>query len=196
MVLKGFHRFIISLLFIIFLNTSTGLDACPTRNPREQSPLLEMKNVSTGPGMEEIYGEVTAISATEVAIDTGAQKYHLRLASQVQIFCNGLPAVWLALRPVAPEAFFEAKILVNLQNEVVFITGAYWGEICIVKSWRREQDKLFLKLSAADTDDGRTCWRMVESNAKIPRINWLDEDIEIYVLYNFRRNIRAVFFPE
>lgn len=194
MVLTGCHRFIISLLFILFLNASAGLDACPTQNSNDQSSHLEMKTTPVESGLTEIYGEVVAISATDVSIDTGTRKYQLPLAPQAQIFCNGLPAIWLALRPVTPEAFFEVKILINQENAVVSIAGAYRGEICILQCWRLEQDKLFLKLTAADS--GQTCWRMVAPHAKIPKISWLAEDIELYVLYNYQRNIRAVFFPE
>lgn len=196
MFLKSYLRLIISLLFILFLNASVGLDACPSPNLNDHLYLLETENVPAGSDMVEIYGDVTAISATEISINTGTREYHLPFAPRVQIYCNGLPAVWLALRPVTPEAFFEAKILINRQNKVVFVTGAYWGEICILKCWRMERGNLFLKLSNVDADFGRSYWRMVEPDAKIPKINWLGEDIEIYVLYNYQRNIRAVFFPE
>lgn len=193
MVIKGRYSFVISLILLFFLNTSAGLVACPTQNS-SQLYLSGVKTSVTGPGLVEIYGEVAAISATEVSIDTGIRKYQLPLASQAKFFCNGLPAVWLALRPVTPEAFFEAKVQINRQNEVVSIHGVYWGEICILKCWRMERGKLYLKLSAPDS--GWTSWRMVSPRAKIPKINWLAEDIEIYVLYNFKQNIRAVFLPE
>lgn len=194
MVIKGRHSFIISLILILFLNTSAGLVACPTHNSSDQSYLRKMKTLPSGPDMVEIYGEVTAISATEVSIDTGTRKYQLPLTSRSNFFCNGLPAVWLALKPVTSEAFFEAKVLINHQNEVVSITGVYWGEICVLKCWRLERDSLYLKLSGADS--GRTYWRMVTPHAKIPKISWLADDIEIYVLYNYEQNIRAIFLPE
>jgi hypothetical protein len=194
MVLKDGHRWIISLILIFSLNALTDLAACPIKTAGAQSWRLEMKVPSSQPDMVEIHGEVVDITAIEVSIDNGVQKYQLPLAANAQIFCNGLPAVWLALRPVTPEAFFEAKIRVNQQNEVVYIAGMYQGEICVLRCWRLEQDKLFLKLSAADS--GQTFWRMVEPHAKLPGVDWLEEDIEIYVLYNNQRNIRAVFLPE
>jgi hypothetical protein len=194
MVIKIHHSFIISLLLILFLNASAGSAAYSTQNSSDQSNLWEMKTHTAGSGMVEIYGEVEAISATEVLVNTGTREYQLPLGSRTKIFCNGLPALWLALRPVTSEAFFEAKVQINPQNEVVSITGVYWGEICVLNCWRWEQDKLYLKLAAPDS--GRTYWRMVSPRAKIPKINWLAEDVEIYVLYNYQQNIRAVFLPE
>jgi len=194
MVYKGCRVFIINLILIVFLNTSAGLAVWATPNSKGPSYLWEMNAPLAGPGMVEIYGEVTAISATKVSIDTGTRKYDLPLAPRTQISCNGLPSVWFALRPVTPEAFFEAQILINHQNEVVYINGMYLGEVCVLQSWRMEDDTLYLKLTGAD--NGQTCWRMVAPQAKIPQTNWLAEDIEIYVLYNYNQNIRAVFFPE
>lgn len=191
---KGYCAFLIALYLILSHVNPGGLNACPTQNSLDPSYLWEGHIPPDAPGLLELYGEVTAVSATQITIDTGTRKYQLPISPDTQIYCNGLSAVWAALRPVTPEAFFEAIIRINQQNEVISIAGFYLGEICILKSWRMEHNTLFLKLTTPD--NGRTYWRMAASHAKFPETNWMAEDIEIYVLYDYKKKIRAVFFPE
>jgi hypothetical protein len=193
MVRKGYHSIVIIVMILLFFNNKIGLNACVNPKSCIQDDSPENNIPLDLIGMEEIHGEVTAISATQVSIDTGTSKNDLRLSPQAQIFCNGLPSVWFALKPVAPEAFFEAKALVNRHHEVVYIAGEYRGEICVLQSWRVEQEKLYLQLFAVDSS--RTYWRMVSPRAKMPESNWLAGEIEIYVLYNHQQDIRAVFLP-
>lgn len=194
MVPKNTRICIVIIILASLINLSAGLDARPADNVSDPPHLENMENLPSGPGWTEIYGEISAISATHVSIETGTNVYNLPMALGVRIYCNGMPSIWWALRPVTSSAFFEAKAFINKKEQVTFIAGLYCGEICILKGWRRERENLFLKLTGADS--GQTFWRMVETNAKIPQFNWFDEDIELYVLYNYKKNIRAVFLPD
>lgn len=146
------------------------------------------------PGVTQRYGQIKAISAHELCLDSGKGIHKYPISSKAQLFCNGLPAVWRALTPITGETFFEAKLIINSQNEVIWVSGLYDGETCIIKEWSKRKEHIFIKL--APVESGPTVWKMVEKTAKLPRGFWLASQTEIYVLYNYKNNIRAIFLPE
>ncbi len=180
---------IFSIFFIFFPMVSFGSSVAnyPFRDEHENLFHLE-------PGMAEIYGQVVSISAAAVCLDNGVNFQWFQFARQIEIWCNGMPAVWMALKPVAPKAFFEARVILDSHGEAVFISGSYYGQVCVLQSWRCPEN--FLELQLFLPDSGEICWKVVSDDALLPAGDWLQEEIEIFVLYNRYHDIRAVFLPD
>jgi hypothetical protein len=187
--------FCLAFFFGASIMGNPGLIACQRRNVTVTSGDWGEIPTRLEPGMTRIIGQVVSISSSMVEINTGVNQYTFPLAANIKFFCNGLSSKWMALKPVTPQAFFEATLILNTQNEVIFISGFYNGEICVIKSWRYCNRNLWLQLYAPDS--GITCWRMIGDTAELPGGNWLEPDTEVYVLYSvYLQNIRAIFLPE
>jgi hypothetical protein len=145
-------------------------------------------------GLHELEGEVVAIDAGEVIICKLGVCFRLKMAPKAKITCNGLVSAWQSLRPVTPQAFFNARAVLNGLNQVIVLDGFYQGEECIIRGWRSGDEQLCLRLTSMV--DHRNKWRFVKSDARLPTENWLTTGQEIYVLYDRVGQVRGVYLPD
>ena len=140
----------------------------------------------------QFYGEILDISPTAVYLDTGDGVRRLQLADRAQIYCNGMPAAWRALRPIYQNAYFEAYVYLNEQKEVCAIRGFYNGQECLVEDWTTQEGELRLTLRTVEGEEqlvGR-----VAPGARLPRqINWLETGETVFVLFNAMGGVRGVY---
>lgn len=145
-------------------------------------------------GLREIYGEIIGITPLQVNVDMGAFYCKFKLSSRIRIYCNGMAANWEALLPITKDARFEAKILVNKQNEVVRLEGFYKGEECVIQSWHWDQGRLKLELVSVETQ--KLNFAFLSKNPRLPDGQWLSSEQVVYILYNRQGEIRAIFLPD
>lgn len=143
-------------------------------------------------------GEIVGINLEEILINPSTvnnEIYHLKLTPSAKFFCNGILSQWEALTPVAPGAYFEAQILVNRQNEVIAVNADYYGEECIIKKCCRNQEKLIFELVSVLSEETFSC--QVNQEARLPAgESWRQEGQIVFILFNCRDEIRAVFLPD
>ena len=69
-------------------------------------------SVAVGAGgtaeFHEINGEVVSIDDSTIFLYQEGVYFKLKLAPEVKIYCNGISAYWKALRPITPNAFYDA----------------------------------------------------------------------------------------
>jgi hypothetical protein len=152
------------------------------------------------PGVTETYGEIISITPITLTLWSQQALQHYTLSPQACFFCNGNPASWKALTPVTPDSFFEAKLLINQNAEIIAIDGYYYGEPCVIKDWRYREGRLY-RLKVFSPGAQTTAWRTLTSQETSPGtfpsgLRWLELEREIYILYNLKGEIRAIFLPE
>jgi hypothetical protein len=141
---------------------------------------------------QELYGEIQSISATKVILRQLGSTETFQLTPQTELFCNNRACLWKALVPVAPYAYFETRIFVNSRKEVILINGFYSGEECVIKGWYDSTLGLELLLEPVCATTG-SFKVLVNKNAALPKGSWLEKEQLIYVLYNYKQEIRAIF---
>ncbi len=147
-------------------------------------------------GSQELYGEIFAISPERLVLRdrSGARGY--RLGGLTRYYCNGRRCSWDSLRPIAPEAYFEAVVTLNRQQEVLAINGFYDGEECLIRGWSRNGRDLTLQLESLSGGPALAD-RAVSPLARLPEgERWVREDQIVFVLYNRKQEVRAVFLPD
>lgn len=142
----------------------------------------------------EVNGDVIGIDANFINISTENLYFKLKLMPQVKIYCNGLSASWKALLPITSNAFFEARVVLNPQNQVVMVDGSYRGEECIIQGWQGEKESRYLTLSVINSGISKRC--LMNRDARLPEENWLLIGQVVFVLYNLDGKVRAIYLPD
>jgi hypothetical protein len=156
---------------------------------QNQAELNRLKAIY--PGAVEVYGEIVAISPDEIKLRTCQETTSFRLDPETRMFCNGQPAIWKALLPVAVEAYFEARLIV-VKDRVVAADGFYYGEEVIINGWEYSGGELMVELSALSGE--RAGVYSITTNAGLfPVDRWLEEGRTVFVLYGMQGRIRGVF---
>jgi hypothetical protein len=147
-------------------------------------------------GSRELYGEIVAISPERLMLKGPAGTRGYQLDGLTRYYCNGRRCSWDSLRPVAPEAYFEAVVILDRQQEVLAINGFYEGEECLIRGWSRNGRDLTLQLESLSGGPA-LAERPVHPLAKLPEgERWVCEDQIVFVLYNRNQEIRALFLPD
>lgn len=184
---------------LLFFNVTTGSATTERIEPDFQRGWSDLAKIQKNiPGLVLLKGEVLGINSTEILINSltrNNEVYRLKLGPNTRFYCNGIASQWEALLPVAPGAYFEAQVLVNGQKEAIAVSGFYFGEECVVKRCYQIQGKLVVELISVISEEIYTY--PVNENARLPRDNyWKDEGQVVYILYNERKEIRAIFLPD
>ena len=142
-----------------------------------------------------LYGEIIAISPQQLILHCLNGDFNINIKSDTQIICNGMSGTWNALRPVTSNAFFEAEVQVNRKSEAMIINAQYVGAEYLIEQWTVYKGKINLKLRNPDTEEEKEI--PMAFSAKVPtNPEWLIENQIIFVLYNLKGEIRAVFLPD
>ncbi|HBF40115.1 MAG TPA: hypothetical protein DDW50_22765 [Firmicutes bacterium] len=145
-------------------------------------------------GIREIIGEIVAINAETVRVTHDGMTDDYKLTADSQITCNGLSATWQGLRPITPQAFFEARLLVNDEGQIIAVDGSYRGEECILLGWFYKSGHLWLQLGAAQKN--QTQWKVVKTGARQPEEGWLYTGQDLFVVYDRVGEIRGIYVPD
>lgn len=193
------------LCFILFITIFSGQTCsigfgaeAPDLKYDSTKPVLT--SLKQQPGITESYGEIISIAPMSLILWNQRALQHYFLSPQACLFCNGTKASWKSLIPVTPDSFFEARLLINQNAEVIAIDGYYYGEVCVIKDWLCREGRIHsLKIYSPGAQI--TAWRIVTSRETPPGsfpsdLNWLGLEREIFILYNLRGEIRAIFLPE
>ena len=147
------------------------------------------------PEMKEVYGEILDVSPETIMLETNGISHVYKLSPQAGIYCNGLPSVWYVVKFVSDRAYFEADVLLNETGEIVIINASYYGEPCVINGWTGEDGRLSLSVYIPNSDDTKKLF--LAYGVRTPDgPDWLTEGREIFVLYNYKEEIRAVFLPD
>lgn len=184
---------------LLLFNVTTGSATTERIKPDFQRVWSDLDKIQKNiPGLVLLKGEVIGINSTEILINSLTRDneiYRLKLGPNTRFFCNGIDSQWEALLPVAPDAYFEAQVLVNAQKEAIAVSGFYFGEECVVKRCYQIREKLVIELISVISEEIYTY--PVNENARLPRDNhWKEEGQVVYILYNERKEIRAIFLPD
>ncbi|MGE5604935.1 MAG: hypothetical protein ACM3YE_04495 [Bacteroidota bacterium] len=184
---------------LLFLNVSNGSATTHGIKPDYQRDWSDLEKIKKNtPGLNLLKGEIIEINKIEIVMTsvTGNNEiYRLKLIPSTKFYCNGINSQWESLLPVAPGAYFEARVLVNGQMEALAVSAYYFGEECIVKRCYQNQGKLVVELISVISDENYIY--PVSEAARLPREdNWKQEGQVVYILYNGLDEIRAVFLPD
>jgi hypothetical protein len=182
------RRFFLILVLIVIIIGDSLIVAATNINIDRIKPLQLVA------GVHEIEGEILAINTDILIISEAGVDFKLKIAPQVKIYCNGLMASWTALRPITVQAFFDADVVLNGQNQVVLINGYYQGEECIIQGWWKNNEQICLQLKSSN--DLHTKRRLIERGAILPKGHWLQMGQLVYILYNMAGNVRGVYLPD
>ncbi len=150
------------------------------------------------PGLAVLKGEIVGIDHAAILINSfnktnGIDQF--KLNRDTKFFCNGFESQWQALTPVAPGAFFEAQVLVNGQKDVIAVNAFYDGEECVIRSCYQNQGRLVVEVISVYSEEILSY--PVNQDARLPSSDiWRQEGQVVYILYNGREEIRAVFLPD
>jgi len=184
---------------LLFLNITNGYATTERIKPDYQRNWSDLEEIQkSAPGLVLLNGEITEINVTEIflsSITEQKESYRLKLVPNTRFFCNGVDTQWEALTPVAPGAYFEAQVLVNVHREAIAISAFYFGEECVVKKCYQKQGRLVVELTSVISEENYIY--SVNEVARLPRDdNWKQEGQIVYILYNGLEEIRAVFLPD
>lgn len=184
---------------LLFFNVTIGYGTTERIKPDFQRDWSDLDKIQKNtPGLVLLKGEIIGINATEILINSltrDKEIYRLKLGPNTKFFCNGIDSQWEALLPVAPGAYFEARVLVDDEKEAIAVSGFYFGEECVVKKCYQNQEKLVVELISVISEE--ICTYSVNERARLPGDNyWKQEGQVVYILYNEREEIRAVFLPD
>lgn len=147
------------------------------------------------PGLRVIEGEIINIGPEAVTLRYQDKLSCYKLAPDAKLFYNGHPGLWQALLPVTKDAFFEARAILNATNQVVLISGYYDGAECVVKGWQCTR-QLQLVLAPVEEEFADRLFPVSEKAKIPPGLAWLQPGQVVFVLYNFKGEIRAVYLPD
>ncbi len=161
-----------------------------------QSNVREIARIQAAfPGGRQVQGEIVGIDRNAVILRTASGPSRYPLASRVQCYSNGQAALWQALLPVTPSAFYEARALLDADNEVVLLNGYYDGGEFLVQGWEQTRDGYRVTLEPAD--GGTAATYAFNRQATLPAgTGWLQEGQVLFVLFDFDKAIRAVYLPD
>ncbi len=184
---------------LMFLNVTNGYATTQRIKPDYYRNCSDLEKAQkNAPDLVLLKGEIIGLNPTEISINSlsGDNKiYRLKLVPNTRFFCNGMNSQWQALLPVAPGAYFEAQVLINVQREAIAVSAFYFGEECVVKKCYQSQRKLVIELISVISEENYTY--PVSEKARLPRgDDWKQEGQIVYVLYNGLEEIRAVFLPD
>lgn len=163
--------------------------------PDFQEILAVQQIVAKHADWREIYGEVVSVSSHDLKLRVDEKDYVFPISQHTLIFCNGFPASWMALQPVSEQAYFEARIYINTIGNLCLVNGIYNGEEGIIRSYRISPGEIELVLYRPEQNDLRKC--RVSKSARLPSISsWLQPERAVFVLYNYKHEIRAVFIEK
>lgn len=192
---------IITLVIIglLILKGTNGYATTVPVKPDYQRNHTEFERLhKSAPDSVLLKGEIIDINHHEVVVNPYNEKddvYRLKLVRDTKFYCNGIGSEWEALIPVAPEAYFEARIIINGQTEVIAVNAFYYGEECIVGKFFQNQGKSIIELISALSEEVFVA--QVNQNARLPKgENWKQEGQIVYILFNEEEEIRAVFLPD
>lgn len=184
---------------LLLFNVTAGYATTEQIKPDFQRGWSDLAKIQKNmPELVLLKGEVIGINSREILINSLTKDneiYRLKLGPNTRFFCNGIDSQWEALLPVAPGAYFEAQVLVDGQKEAIAVSGYYLGEECVVKRCYQIRGKLVVELISVISEKTHTY--PVNENARLPRENyWKEEGQIVYILYNERGEIRAIFLPD
>ncbi|TCL61980.1 hypothetical protein EDC14_10299 [Hydrogenispora ethanolica] len=161
-----------------------------------QSNLREIQRIQAAyRDSREVSGEILGIDRKEVILRTAGGIRRYPLASRLQCYSNGRAALWEALQPVTPSAFYEAQALLDAKNEVVLLNGFYDGGEFVVKG--RANASGGYRVTLEPVEGGKTATYGFSPQAALPPgEEWLAEGQILFVLFNFDHAIRAVYLPD
>ena len=184
----------------LLFKTITGYATIVPIRPDYEKNHSEFKYIQlTNPGSVLLKGEIVGINHGEILLNpltaNNNDFFRLKLVRETKFYCNGTVSKWTALTPVAPEAYFEAQILMNRETEAIAVNAFYYGEECIVNRSYHNQGQLFLELISALS--GEVFVSPVTKEARLPLgEGWKQTGQVVYVLFSDENNIRAVFIPD
>lgn len=192
--MQNFKTFILmALIFYTVFGNTFASERLILRYTDNYTEIMRLKLQNRE--IKEIYGEIVSIAPETVQLESDGKNILYKLSPEAKIFCNGLPSIWEAVRPVADGAYFESKVLVNEFNEVLLINAYYYGEPCVINGWDSVNGTL--RLSVYIPNSSATKNFILSNSARLPKeSNWLSEEREVFLLYNYKQEIRAVFLPE
>jgi hypothetical protein len=168
--------------------------------PDYEKNYFEFKSIQlNNPDSILLKGEIVGINHGEILINpliaNNNDFFRLKLVQETIFYCNGTVSDWTALTPVAPEAYFEAQVLMNRKKEAIAVNAFYYGEECIINRSYQNQDQLFLELTSALS--GEIFVSPVTNKARLPLgKGWKQTGQVVYVLFSDGSNIRGVFIPD
>ncbi|NLW48975.1 MAG: hypothetical protein GXY86_16805 [Firmicutes bacterium] len=168
--------------------------------PDYEKNYSEFKSIQlNNPGSVLLKGEIVGINHGEILInpltDNSNDFFRLKLIRETKLYCNGTVSEWAALTPVAPEAYFEAQVLMNRETEAIAVNAFYYGEECIVNRSYQNQGQLFLELISAHS--GETFVSPLTKEARLPlNEGWMQTGQAVYVLFSDKNSIRGVYIPD
>lgn len=194
-------RILLELILVgcLLIKTTNGYATIDPVEPDYEKNRSEFENIRlNNPGSVVLEGEIIGIDYDEILISqsiAGNDVLRLKLVQETKFYCNGTDSGWEALKPVAPKAYFEAQVLMNMQTEAIAVNAFYYGEECIVKKCFQNQGKLFLQLNSALSEEVFTY--PVAKEARLPLgEGWRQTGQAVYILFNGEEEIRAVFLPD
>lgn len=190
---------ILTLIMIGFLlKAANGYATTDPVTPDYQKNRSEFEHLQKNvPNSVLLNGEIIDINHREILINSYNENndlYRLKLDCDTKFYCNGIGSGWEALVPVAPEAYFEARIIMDGQ-EAIAVNAFYYGEECIVRKCFQSQGKFVIELISALSE--KVFVAQVNQKARLPvGENWKHEGQVVYVLFNEEEEVRAVFLPD
>lgn len=194
-------RILNELIFVgcLLIMTANGYATVDPVKPDYKKNRSEFETIRlSNPGSVVLEGEIIGIDCDEILITqstAGNDVLRLKLVQGTKFYCNGTDSEWEALKPVAPKAYFEAQVLMNMRTEAIAVNAFYYGEECIVKKCFQNQGQLFLQLASALSEEVFTY--PVAKEARLPLDeSWRQTGQAVYILFNGEEEIRAVFLPD
>lgn len=194
-------RILLELILVgcLLIKATNGYATIDPIKPDYEKNRSEFENIRlNNPNSVVLQGEIIGIDDDEILITkstAGKDVLRLKLVQETKIYCNGTDSEWEALKPVAPKAYFEAQVLMNMQTEAIAVNAFYYGEECIVKKCFQNQGQLFLQLNSALSEEVYTY--PVAKEARLPLgESWSQAGQTVYILFNGAEEIRAVFLPD
>lgn len=184
---------------LLLLNVTNGYATTQIVKPDYQKSRSEFEKIQkSAPGVVLLKGEIIEINHEGILINPLTNSngmFHLKLARNAKFYCNGIMSQWEALTPVAPGACFEAQVLVNGQREAIAVNAFYYGEECVIKQCYQNQGKLTVEVFSVFSEENFSY--LVNHTARLPSgESWRRAGQVVYILFNEREEIRAVFLPD
>ena len=120
------------LILTIFFCASAAFSAEATCGGRFIVPRAELESIlakieTTAGPLSWLEGEVVAVGQNSCTLRTDGKEHSFLLGPACEIFANGLPSSLNALRPVAPGAFFWARLWLDSGGGIRIIEAIYCG---------------------------------------------------------------------
>ncbi len=192
-------RILILVFGLLLLKSTNGYATTHPIKPDYQKNRSEFENIQKSiPGSILLKGEIIGINHMEILVTpltANTDIYRLKLVKNTKFYCNGTDSGWEALMPVAPEAYFEAQVIVNGQTEAIAVNAFYYGEECIIKKCYLNYGRLTFELISVLSEE--VFISPVAKDARLPSgESWMKEGQVVYILLNEEEEIRAGFLPD